>query len=119
MTGSLTSGGFPTAVLSDGPNLWLALRETEAGILVHLDAETLTETWRVEAAPINELLLAAGSLWSADFANDTVTRRNPETGEVLDVYPAGDLPQALAYGDSLLWVVNRRSGSLTRYWIGP
>jgi streptogramin lyase len=116
---SITAPGFPTAILSSGGDLWLALRDSDTGSLVHYDAATLAETWRVEAAPINDLLLAAGSLWSADFANDTVTRRNPYTGEVLDVYPVGDLPQALAYdGSGLLWVVNRRAGTLTRLWIG-
>ncbi len=119
LLGSITAKGFPTAILSSGQDLWLALRNEESGSIVHYDAATLAETWRVEAAPINDLLLTGSGLWSADFVNDTVTKRNPATGEVLDVYPAGDLPQALAYTDGLLWVVNRRAGTLVRLWVGP
>ncbi len=115
---SLSDPAFPTAVLSDGDRLWLALSEGASGYLACFDALTLAERWRVEARPINDLLIAAGSLWSADYATDTVTRRDPATGDVLDIYPAGDLPQALAYDGSYLWVANRRSGTLLARWIG-
>jgi glutamine cyclotransferase len=118
VTGSITATGFPTAMLSNGIDLWLSLREADVSILVRYDAQTLAETWRIEANPANELLLAKNSLWSADFTSDTVTQRDPATGAVLDVYPVGDLPQALAYDNGLLWVVNRRAGTLTRLWIG-
>jgi len=73
----------------------------------------------VEAAPINDLILAGGRLFSADFINDTVTARNPASGEVLAVEMAADLPQALAATpDGFLWVLSRRAGVLTRLWIG-
>lgn len=117
--GSITAEGFPTAVLSSEGAIWLALRGEASGTLAQYDAASLAEVWRVEAAPINDLLLAEGSLWSADFVDDTVTRRDPGSGAVLGVYPAGDLPQALAYADGLLWVVNRRDGTLRRYYVGP
>jgi glutamine cyclotransferase len=116
---SITVEGFPTAMLSDGVGLWIAVREAESGSLTQYDAATLAERWRVEAAPINDLILTANGLWSADFANDTVTQRSPQTGAVLNVYPAGDLPQALAADNGLLWVLNRRAGSVRRLWIGP
>ena len=116
--GSIRAAGFPTAVLGNGHNIWLAVRGEAVGTLALYDADTLSEIWHIEAAPINMLLLASGSLWSADFTNDTVTRRDPVSGAVLDVYPAGNLPQALAYDGGFLWVVNRRDNSLTRYWIG-
>jgi len=116
---SLTADNFPTAMLSAGDDLWLALRAEDSGSLAHYDARTLTETWRVEAAPINDLILAGGRLFSADFINDTVTARNPASGEVLAVEMAADLPQALAATpDGFLWVLSRRAGVLTRLWIG-
>lgn len=119
LLGGVEATAFPTAMLAQGSDLWLALRGEATSTLVHYDLPSLAETWRVEAAPINDLLLAGGSLWSADFADDTVTRRDPATGDVLEVYPVGDLPQALAYQDGLLWVVNRRAGTLTRLWVRP
>ncbi|NPV66987.1 MAG: hypothetical protein HPY64_07570 [Anaerolineae bacterium] len=116
---SLTAEGFPTAMLSAGEDLWLALRQQDSGSLVRYDARTLTETWRVEAAPINDLILAGGRLYSADFINDTVTARNPANGDVLAVEMAADLPQALAVTpDNFLWVLSRRAGVLTRLWLG-
>jgi streptogramin lyase len=118
LVASLSDPAFPTAVLSDGDRLWLALSEGASGYLACFDALTLTERWRVEAGPSNDLLIAAGSLWSADYAADTVTRRDPATGDVLDIYPAGDLPQALVYDGGYLWVANRRSGTLLARWIG-
>ena len=59
-----------------------------------------------------------GSLWSADFETDTVSRRDLTSGELLDRYSVGDLPQAMAFDNGLLWVVNRRAGTLTRLWLG-
>ncbi len=115
---SLSDPAFPTAALSDGDRLWLALSEGTSGYLACFDTQTLTERWRVEAGPINDLLIAGSSLWSADYATDTVTRRDPTSGDVLDIYPAGDLPQALAYDGGYLWVANRRSGTLLARWIG-
>ncbi len=116
---SLAAEGFPTAMLSTGEDLWLALRQQDSGSLVRYDARTLAETWRVEAAPINDLILAGGRLYSADFINDTVTARNPANGDVLTVEMAADLPQALAVTpDGFLWVLSRRAGVLTRLWIG-
>lgn len=120
VTGQIEAGGaFATALLSDGEHLWLALREAENGALVRYHPATLAEEWRVEAAPINDLLRVGDSLFSADFTDNTVTERDPETGAVLEVFTAGTLPQALAYDNGLLWVVNRRAGTLTRYWVGP
>ncbi len=116
---SLSEDSFPTAVLSAEDAVWLVLREEETGTLARLNARNLEELWRVEAAPVNNLLLVDGVLWSADFANNTVTGRNPQTGDVLQVFPAGSLPQALVYDRGFLWVVNRRSGTLNRYWVGP
>ncbi|MBN1964772.1 MAG: hypothetical protein JW910_09005 [Anaerolineae bacterium] len=119
ITGQITATGFPTAMLSDGVSLWLVLRDDTAGVLVRYDADSLAESWRLDAAPVNDLLLAAGHLFSADFTGNTVTQRDPATGAVVDVFQAEALPQALAYDGGLLWVVNRRAGTLTRYWVGP
>ncbi|MFC1959842.1 hypothetical protein ACFLYO_03945 [Chloroflexota bacterium] len=110
--------GFPTAILSAGGELWLALRDEEAGVIVQYNAQTLDEIWRVAAAPLNDLLLAENGLWSADFINNTVTQRDASSGAVLTTHPVGTLPQALAYQDNFLWVVNRREGSITRLWLG-
>lgn len=114
----LTATGFPTAILSDGMAVWLSLREEETGTLVRLDAATLAVTALIEATPANALLTIGGSLWSADFETNTVSRRDMITGEVLDRYPVGELPQAMAYDNGFLWVVNRRAGTLTRLWLG-
>ncbi len=115
---SLTASGFPTALLSDETDVWLSLREAESGVLVRLDAQTLGETGRIETTPANALLMINGSLWSADFETDTVSRRDLTSGELLDRYSVGDLPQAMAFDNGLLWVVNRRAGTLTRLWLG-
>lgn len=115
---SFSAAGFPTAIASGDDAFWLALRDADRGFISRYDAATLAEVWRVEAAPVGALLLAPPGLFSAESADATVTLRDPESGEVLAVYPTGDLPQALAYENGLLWVLNRRGESLTRLWVG-
>ena len=117
--GSLTASGFPTALLADGRGVWVALRSQDSGVLVRYDAATLTESFQVAADPINDLLVVGEQLYSADFSTNAVSARSLASGAVLGVQPVGALPQALVYDRGLLWVLNRRDGSLTRLWIGP
>ncbi len=118
-TATLESETFPTALVSDGQTVFLALRSQQAGSLARYDALTLEARGQIEAPPTGDLLLAGGRLWSADVSAGTVTRRDPATLTRLESEPAEGLPQALAYGDGFLWIVQRRAGLLTRLWIGP
>ena len=54
-------------------------------------------------------------MWVANAGDDTVTRIDPETGEVVgEPIPVGDDPTGIAVGAGAVWTANFRDGTVTK-----
>jgi DNA-binding SARP family transcriptional activator/streptogramin lyase len=55
-----------------------------------------------------------GSVWVGNLDDQTLSRIDPETGEVVRRIPLGGTPTAIATGVGHVWVVHGQSGRITR-----
>ena len=46
--------------------------------------------------------------------DDTVSRIDPESGQVVDTIEVGDEPEGIAVGGGAVWVANAAGGTVTR-----
>src|SRR5262245_10558407 len=64
--------------------------------------------------PPSDVAAGAGSLWVTSADEQTVSRVDPETGEVRQTIPVGSGASAVAAGDAGVWVVNSLAGTVSR-----
>jgi YVTN family beta-propeller protein len=60
------------------------------------------------------LAFGAGSVWSANRGDGTVSRIDPDTNRVTATIEVGGEPWGLAYGAGSIWVGNYKSSTVTR-----
>jgi len=103
-----TPSNHRSFVESEG-SLWVV--EDETARMMRLDGATgaLLKDFKVGNRPL-EPIAGLGAVWSENFADGTVTRVDPATGDVVAtiVIPQfnGGGPRDLAIGASLLWAVD-------------
>ena len=55
-----------------------------------------------------------GSVWVTNAGDGTVSRIDPETGDVTEEIPVGTAPSGIAFGDGALWVADSIGAELLR-----
>jgi YVTN family beta-propeller protein len=75
--------------------------------------DTVAQTVAVGGDP-TDVAAAAGSLWIANHASDTVVRVDPRTGRTQSVVRTAGGPSGLAATGDAVWVTNDQSGSVQR-----
>jgi YVTN family beta-propeller protein len=110
----LLAGGIAAAVveLARGP---ARLRSVPVNSLALIDASTgrLKRGIAVGARP-TAVAVGEGSVWVANFDEQTVSRVDPETRKELTRIPAGGAPTGLAAGGGFVWVTHGFAGTVSR-----
>jgi YVTN family beta-propeller protein len=111
---TLLAGGIAAAVveLARGPSL---LRSVPINSLALIDARTdrLEGGIAVGARP-TAVAVGDGSVWVANFDEQTLSRLDPVTGKELTRIPAGGAPTGLAVGGGAVWVTHGFAGTVSR-----
>jgi YVTN family beta-propeller protein len=83
--------------------------------LVRIDPSTrrITASIPVGRSPAG-LVIAEGSIWVANSAENTVSRIDPVKNRVIDTITVGKEPSAIAYDDGWIWVANLLGNSVMR-----
>ena len=91
------------------------LRSVPVNTLALIDAETghLEGSVAVGARPI-AVVAGEGSLWVANFDEQTVSRVDPATRREVARVPAGGAPTGLAVGDGFVWVTHGFGGTVSQ-----
>jgi YVTN family beta-propeller protein len=103
---------FAVVELTRGPT---PLRSVPVNSLALIDASTdrLKEGIAVGARP-TAVAVGEGSVWVANFDEQTVSRIDPATRKELIRIPAGGAPTGLAVGDGFVWVTHGFAGTVSQ-----
>ena len=103
---------FAVVELTRGPT---PLRSVPVNSLALIDASTgrLKGSIAVGARP-TAVAVGEGSVWVANFDEQTVSRIDPATRKELIRIPAGGAPTGLAVGDGFVWVTHGFAGTVSQ-----
>jgi DNA-binding beta-propeller fold protein YncE len=105
---------LPTGVAAQGQTVWVASGRDNRIVAVDSQKPSAApQSYRTGPAPIR-VAVGAGSVWSANAGNGTVTRLYPDkTGEAKQI-PIGADAVDVAVGPDGAWVSNGQQGTVTR-----
>lgn len=87
----------------DGRTLWIVNNGGDEVVRFDTAAREVSGRYSVGARPVS-VVAGAGAVWVADSGDGTVSRVDPETGEIVTI-PVGGSPVAVAISGDLVWVV--------------
>lgn len=108
----MEAGGSLTGVAAKGDRVWLA--DIESDSLVELDARRtpIQRVYRIPGGAVR-VAVAGDVLWVTGREN-SVTRVDPDSGEVGPTVEVGSGPIGLAYDGRRVWVANSDDGTVSR-----
>jgi sugar lactone lactonase YvrE len=114
-------GESPRSLVTDGQSVWVAnfdadtvARLTAAGCDATPDpCGQASQSYQVPILPI-ALVRAGDWLWVASALGRTLTRMDPNSGELVAKYQLPNVPTAMIRAGEYLWVANDVAGSLTK-----
>ena len=109
-------GADPANVAAGEGSVWVT---EQTNGLVRIDPATNTIVSRIATAtPVQDEAPAVaagdGGVWLTNWSNNTVTRVDPATGQVIATIPVGHAPGGIAVAPGSVWVANHHSDSLSR-----
>jgi len=111
----ITSPAQPGPMAIGFGSAWIRFGNGEVG-RVDLATGELMATYRVGSGEFGNLAIGEGSVWVTTFDEDTVSRIDPETNEVVAVFSMqdGDAPEGIIVLPGAVWVSNHHGGTLVR-----
>ena len=108
--------GEPIIVIAGDDAVWGTVFKAAGRDIIRIDPQTNQVTTVVRDLPVAQIASvgAGGSIWSADYDTDTVTRFDATTGEELGTLAVGAAPiePVVAYGS--VWTLNHGGGTVSR-----
>jgi len=92
---------------------WVRLLD---GSVIHIDLESggLVSTIDVGAGEFGDIAAGDDAVWVTTFDENTVSRIDPTSDEIVAVIEVGENPEDLLVTPDAIWVSNHRDGSLSR-----
>jgi len=102
---AISLGFTPMALAADpdGRTLWIVNNGGDEVVRFDTAAREVSGRYTVGPRPVS-VVAGAGAVWVADSGDGTISRVDPETGEVISI-PVGGAPVAVAISGDLIWVV--------------
>lgn len=102
----------PSAMAFDGTFLWAAFPEMNA--LTRFNEQGATVASYPQQGGPQSLATGAGSLWTANTTDGTVSRLDSKDGFPLVTFPVGDAPVSIVDDGTSLWVASQTDNSIVR-----
>ena len=85
-------------------------------VVIHIDLESgqLVSTIDVGAGEFGDIAAGDDAVWVTTFDENTVSRIDPTSDEIVAVIEVGANPEDLLVTPNAIWVSNHRDGSLSR-----
>jgi virginiamycin B lyase len=112
----LTLEGTPSAILTEGMNVLIPIRDKGVIARIANRDNKAQESWKGLEEPCGGIVSAFGTLWAPDCKKQSITRLEARSGKVSASVGAGVGKAKLAIaasGDSV-WVLSDEKGTLTR-----